>query len=274
MKVYQEKDNRKNQLLKLKNKYFAIIYEGVIKHKTVKQIHKELFNATINKKVTDKALFAMAYKLTNKAKKMDHKQTQELLAIAILEMFNKNKVNNLAKKVINKGLRQEEDQEKTEIIRDFVIENRKNGRIFYLASSHNDCAEDHKPYQGKIYIDDKWDRSDKRIEKYVEEHNVMTIQWVMGEPAWFITRPNCRHYFVSLKTSEVLHSSVKKMKKRHKTHSDEGDRSFSTPRTEAIAEYEDRLRMLKALYAKFPTEKLKRMIEKTELLLKKWKNSI
>ena len=274
MKAYQERDQKKKSLLSLKNRYFAIIYGGVLKHKPVREIHKELYDATINKKVYDPALFVMATKLTKKAKKLDNKQEINLLALAILDSFTRNKVNDKAKKIINHDLIDETEKKKDKIIKDFLTESREKGKIFYLSSSHDDCAEDHKPYQGKIYIDANWksiaSRPDK-IQKYLNTHDVKTFQWVIGAPAWLITRPHCRHYFVALSTNEVLHTSIKKMKNRHHTHSDEGDRDFQTPPKAAIEEYEDRLRYLRALYREHPSDKLKRMIEKTELLIKKWK---
>ena len=204
-------------------------------------------------------LFKFAIKVANRADKINKKQEDSLIALALLDLFNKKQVNNNAKKVINEQLRKEQDNEKNHIIRDYV---KSSDAIFYLASSHNDCAEDHKPYQGKIYVDEKYKKDYPQFK---------TIQWVMGSPVYFVTRPYCRHYFVKI-TEEDAKKSLKFLKNKYKTHSEVGDRSFSTPIRQAIEQYEDRLAMLKALYAKFKTEKLKNMILKTEMLLKKWKN--
>ena len=140
-----------------------------------------------------------------------------------------------------------------------------------MASSHNDCAADHKPYQGRLYVDEK---APKEVIDYAKSRGLYTVQWVMDGPAWFITRPNCRHYFVSLKLDQVKGKSDKKLTKKYKTHSVEGNRDFQTPRSRAIEEYTDRLRMLKSLYWEHKTQKLKNEIVKTELLIKKWKNYV
>lgn len=163
----------------------------------------------------------------------------------------------------------ETEKRKDVIIKDYIEKNRDQGKWFYLASSHNDCAEDHKDYQGRLYVDNT---APKEIMNYARSRNFLSLQWVMGDPVWFITRPNCRHYFVALSEEEVRKKSLKHLKKKYKTHSEEGDRDLATPKTEAIKEYTDRLRLLRALYNEYPTDKLKAEILKTELLLKKWKN--
>ena len=64
---------------------------------------------------------------------------------------------------------------------------------FYMASWHADSATDHAPYQGKLYYDAN---TTGEALKYAQQHNLKTLQWVTGEPVWFVTRPYCRHYFV------------------------------------------------------------------------------
>ena len=272
MKAYQKQTNQKKQLLILKNKYLAIIYSGCLKNKPVKKIHKELLTATINNKKVepDKYLLGMMIKTSNKAKKLSAESTG-LLALAIFDLFKKTNINDKAKKLINYDLRKKTEKEKDKIIDDFIEENRSNDKWFYLASSHNDCAEDHKDYQGKLYIDNK---APDDIKMYAMKHNIKTIQWVMDSPVWFITRPNCRHYFVALTEKQAKYKPLKRLTKKYKTHNKEGDRDFATPRTIAIEEYEDRLKMLKALYNEYPIDKIKKEILKTQMLLKKWRNSI
>ena len=259
--LYQEKDNNYKKLTKLKNKYLAIIYKGVLEKKTVKQIHQDLYNATINKAVISKDLLNYAIKLSNKSKKLDNNEERAVVAGNILPLLLDSK----AKKIINLDLRNMESKQKTAIIKEFINENRAEGRWYYLASSHNDCAKDHKPYQGKIYVDEK------APEKYKQGYK--TIQWVLDSPAYFVTRPNCRHFFVSIENNDTK-SNPQYLKQKYQTHSNEGDRSFSTPAKEAVKEYQEKLAVLKTLYAQYPTEKIKRMIDKTELLLKKWKKII
>ena len=141
----------------------------------------------------------------------------------------------------------------------------------YLASSHTDCAKDHLPYQGKLYYDDK---APEDVVKWAYSHGLYSIQWVMDAPAYFITRPNCRHFFKALPLDIVKQYSRKELQRRYKTHRMTGDRSLATPQGVVVEEYEDRLRMLKAMYNEHKTERLRREIQKVELLIKKWKNML
>ncbi len=271
-KIYQQKNSKKKHLLSLKNKYFAIIYKGCLQKDSVKKIHKALYDATINTKpqYADKFVLGMFIKFSNKAKKVQA-DGSGLLAVALLDLFTKQKMNDKAKKLINYEVTKEAEKQKDVVIQDFIKDSRSQGKYFYLASSHNDCAKDHLAYQGKMYVDNK---APEDIIEYARQHNMKTLQWVMVEPVWFITRPNCRHYFVSLSIQDIERKSLKKLRRKYKMHSNEGDRDFSTPAKVALEEYQDRLKMLRALYAEYPTLKLKKEIEKTELLVKKWKNAL
>ncbi len=255
--------------MKLKNKYFAIIYKGCLDNDTTKRIHKALFDATINLKPAyqSKYLLGFAIKLTNKAKKLPEKGGGAL-ALALFSLFHKGQYNDKAKKIINHTTQTEAEKEKQGAIDDFMDASRLKGEWFYLASSHNDCAEDHKPYQGRLYVDKE---APKEAIDYAHDRGLYTVQWVMGAPAWFITRPHCRHYFVSLSLEQVKGKTLKKLKRKYKTHTKVGNKDFQTPAKAAVEEYEDRLKLLRALYAQYPTDKLKAEILKAEMLVKKWK---
>lgn len=257
--------------MSLKNKYFAIIYSGCVKGDGVRKIHKALYDATINSgKYSSKILLAQALKLTNKAKKVVPSDG-ELLSVAIFSLFKRDDVNNTAKKIINWQTQKDAEKEKDATLKSFIEENQKDGKWFYLASSHDDCAKDHLDWQGKLYVDEN---APEEVLEYAKSRALHTMQWVIGQPVWFITRPNCRHYFVSLSESEVRKKPLKKLKRKYKTHTKEGDRQFQTPAHAAVEEYEDRLHMLRALYRESPNPVIKKEIEKAELLVKKWKREI
>lgn len=230
-----------------------------------------MYDATINNKTqyTDKYLLGMMIKMSNRAKKVEAQNTG-LLAIALYDLFHKARINDKAKKLINYDTMKEAETDKQFVIDKFIKDNRQKDKWFYLASSHSDCAEDHKPYQGRLYVDKN---APKDVIDYAHSRGLYTVQWVMDKPAWFITRPNCRHYFVALDEKQVRNKTLKKLRRKYKTHRAVGDRDFQTPKTQAIAEYTDRLKMLKALYYEYPTDKLKAEILKTEMLIKKWKNN-
>lgn len=241
-----------------------MVLEGV----PARKIHRALYDETIRSKrqYADKALLAMAIKTANRASKFQGPDASGL----ILDLFLR-KSDKAAKHIINHDAQKIAESEKNSAIKTEIAENRAKGKWFYLASSHNDCAKDHLEWQGKLYVDAE---APEEVLQYAKARELYTVQYVMDSPAWLITRPNCRHYFVALTEKEVRGSSMKELKKRHHTHTPEGDRDFQTPARRAVEEYEDRLRLLRALYRERPFEKLKNEIQKAEMLLKKWKKEL
>lgn len=94
-------------------------------------------------------------------------------------------------------------------------------QIFFLCSVHDKPAEDHKKWQGQIFVDRFW-RTKVNGEyyypvlSYIKNRKIRTVQWVMGNPVWMTTRPNCKHYFIPLSIPEVLGSSPKALAERHR----------------------------------------------------------
>lgn len=84
-----------------------------------------------------------------------------------------------------------------------------SGTVFFLCSKHNNCADDHKDYQGKIYIDRFWRQKVSGLEysavlDFIKKNDVMTIQEAMSNPIWLCTRPYCRHHFIPMPINEVI----------------------------------------------------------------------
>lgn len=283
----------------MRNRYISTIYKDIVENKTIKQIHKDI--QTISK------VFGVKYDL--KMPKMEKfcqkvakrvKKEIDLLVIPIgaderaercLKEFDKMNVYKRTRKPIFDYLKELEKLGKDRAIDDEITENRKAvyPRVFYLASSHDDSAQDHVNYQGKMYIDANWKNviTDKalqgRIAYYVATNNIQTIQWVMGKPVWFITRPNCRHYFKALDTFDVFAHSVNQLTRNHKMHTKIGKDEFKPiphpinkkwyklANVKSIIDaYEQRLQYHQALYKQHPTQTLKKLIDKDKMLLDKW----
>ena len=92
----------------------------------------------------------------------------------------------------------------------------KSGTVFFVCSSHDKCADDHKDYQGKIYVDRFWRLKVKgsqyyAVQSYIKNKGVRTVQDIMKGPVWLTTRPYCKHYFIGVDVDTVLHNSVKKI---------------------------------------------------------------
>lgn len=97
-----------------------------------------------------------------------------------------------------------------------AVQLREPQNIFFCCSTHNNPAEDHKDYQGKIYVDRFWrtkvpGRMYRAVESYIRNHQTVTLQEIQGSPVYLCTRPYCKHYFIPIPTYTVLHSSPKKI---------------------------------------------------------------
>lgn len=240
----------------------------VLTGENVRKIHKKIYIMTLSMP----KMFLPMVKIANKsAKTVNKKKTKDENADLLLLMFNRMDYNGHIKKLINREVIDQAEKSKDKVIKSTIKEARDNNKWIYIASSHNDCAEDHKLYQGKLYYDNK---APSDVVNYCKNRGMHSLQWVMDAPAWFITRPNCRHFVKALSTDIVKKYRVKELTRRYKMHREEGDRSLATPKTIAIEEYKDRLKLLQAMYAKHPTEKLRRDIQKTKLLIKKWENTL
>ena len=83
--------------------------------------------------------------------------------------------------------------------------------VFFICSKHYPVAPDHKDYQGKLYVHQNWrtlvkGKEYRAVSEYIQNNKVLTIQSVMKNPPYLITRPNCRHKLVGVPTSAVLSS--------------------------------------------------------------------
>ena len=209
-------------------------------------------------------------KIADKAKKtVDRRKTKTENADILLLLFSKMHYNSKIKAVINHEITKQAEKEKDQVVKQYIKQAESDGKWIYIASSHDDCAEDHLAWQGKIYYDNK---APKEIVDWCKNKGYHSLQWVMDGPAWFITRPNCRHFVKALSFDVVKKYGRKELTRRYKMHRMDGDKRLATPRRVAVEEYEDRLRLLEAMYRKHATEQLRRDIQKTKLLLKKWKN--
>jgi hypothetical protein len=145
--------------------------------------------------------------------------------------------------------------------------------VFYLCSSHINPAKDHADWEGKIYVNEDWeDRIDEdmhgAVAAYIHNHDVKTVQWVVGEPVYLVTRPNCKHYFIDVSVEEVLKNSVKKLLKKHNMYmQDEKQMSYEYTQ---YKNYYERLKALTYLHKMFDAEELSEDMSKTRKLMNQW----
>lgn len=147
--------------------------------------------------------------------------------------------------------------------------------IFYLCSEHADCAEDHRDYQGRIYVSSDWrercrsDEERKRVGAYIRNHGCRTVEWVTWEPVYMVTRPHCRHYFIRLDTDEVLGRSVRSILRGHGMSGLRSEERSGYSYDNYRAYYE-RMKLLIGLRGVCPCLQLEKDIDKTRRIMKKW----
>lgn len=283
----------------LRKNYIVAIYKGVVNKKSVREIHKALLDETIvnieNKLAIDNNLLKYAKKLATKMVVLAKQKKEDVSLIAPL-VFKKvagSAVFKEMQRIMHDFARQVEAKAKNEVITEQLENNRskENPIIFYLASKHQDCALDHLDYQGKVYVDEKWKSLVKgkelkeRVAKYIETNKIQTFQWVIGKPVWFITRPNCRHYFKNVDTLTMLNNSADSLIELYGLKRTIGDRRVMQTIWHSnnkewykkknvkniIRQYKDRLSLHKALKGVYNTREIEYAIKKDQLLINKWK---
>lgn len=292
----------------MRNNYLAVIYKDLYqsdyvsnKAETIRKIHQDIRKITEVYKAKYDFTSTKLEKYVRNLSDLTVKKSRQWIPVAIgvaslllfadeiIKFWQKQQVFTNTNKIINERVRQQETRDKKDAIESFIKVCRSKKEIFFLSSDHDDCAEDHKAYQRKLYIDGAW-RKDitfyhnvKAIRQFINERNIKTFQWVTHKPVWLITRPNCRHYFISLTWGEVKNHTINELVNKYNTHSSVGERKYqpiwhpanqewyTRENVEAIIDkYRERLTYHMSLYKQVKNDELKKLINKDKLLLKKW----
>lgn len=315
-----QKELEKKQLHELKNNYITTIYKGLVDKDSVREIHKKLIDETLNQKnkgmATSDNMLKVATNMVLKLKKKDTNKKfvdgyvkttygkiveeaspVEVLGIYFFDLIKKLDTEKKMSHEIVRDADKREAEAKDRTIKENLEKNRtlENPKIFYLASWHKDSATDHAEWQGKIYVDEKWQSVIRdaelkdRVKNYITTNNIRTIQWVVGKPVWLITRPNCRHYFKILATDEVLSNSNAKLLKDYKMRTAIGKRQYlqtiDHARTKVwyddvrnaellVEKYKERLKLHQNMYAAKPNQVIRNAIIKDNALIYKWNKYI
>lgn len=222
--------------------------------------------------------------------------------------LNANEAFERTSKIGNEYAREEETRLKKELLDDMQEESESEGKelsakgeefipdikMFYMCSKHLDCAEDHELWQGKLYYDRFWRRyvKDEGLRKqilgFIKENELNSMQWVINDPVWLITRPNCRHYFEKITIKEAFDTNAEEILETHGMIRETGLRDggqtirhstkkewYTESNIEAIIrKYEERLEYHKKLYDTQPMPLLLNYIEKDRLLIRKWRYAL
>lgn len=293
-----------------------------------KKLYSETIKQKKNNRETSEALLANALKTTSYLNKKIESKTYvkkqiesnygikgenyaSILGIFLIDLLKIHKIEKNMSHIIVKEADKKEGESKDKIIGGILTNNLDKSRlelsknaekvdtskldIFYLASQHKDSASDHKDYQGKIYIDANYKSLQlpygvkNSIAYYVIRHDIKTVQWVTGKPVWFITRPNCRHYFKTLSVKEVLSTSKTAMLNKYDMKTAIGDREYLQTIKHAtnrewyndvrnaqllLKSYKERLNMHEMMFHENPCVVLQTAINKDKFLISKWQSYI
>ena len=295
--IYQQKKKIISKRTQVNSNVLVKAYEGLIKQKSVTEIHRDIRRILIRADCYDKYVENYVRKVVKKGKRLKNTEEIDLLFTDMLYAG--------LNSIVYKQAREKEGKQKEEIIEKMVDKNRwdvthkvfdgedkiLSAKIIYLASSHLDSALDHKDYQGKMYVDKNWEmllkdypKTKALVKQFIEKKNIKTFQWVIGKPVWFITRPNCRHYFKPITLEQALDNSESALLKKFNMLHATGYENMKPIKTDGkgvytrenieniIKKYKQRLYFHEGLYKVNPTDLMKGYIDKDKLLIKKWQS--
>lgn len=169
-------------------------------------------------KEDSKRVYAISDKKTikgfsNRGVSKSIQQLPILLVGAFMAIIRANPVNvsnddemiKLANTCFNKGLsivwktaQSYDGDKRKEAIYRCMQDARLEDKYLWLCSAHGDPAIGHEDYQGKYYYDEKAPRA---VVEWAMQNNIQSYQWVIDNPVYMLTRPNCRHYMTPVSLS-------------------------------------------------------------------------
>ena len=115
------------------------------------------------------------------AQPQQDRQRGEWLAILAFQAINKRQLSKKISKKVFEYTREYEGEQKEDLLLKAAETNRSeqsdDPKIFYICSRHNDCAEDHKDYQGKVYIDANWREAVKDDKEILKNRTIYPQLW-------------------------------------------------------------------------------------------------
>lgn len=299
MKPQQIADKKRkliSDLLTARNKMLAIAYRSIGSGETLQELAKRLNRVELrNQAKAINSMKGIVLRVSKKCKSTLPKEEDDpnIIFPIIWGYFDRHQVpQGLKQKVVYPAAQKFEENEKKAYIE--FLEERKfetgENAIFYLASEHDDCAEDHLPYQGKLYCDKHWrskvaNKDKAAIQSFISSHQIKPMQWVISRPAWLITRPNCRHYFQPIPVEEAFTNTIPALIEKYQMHHEVGQRgslqSIRHPINKGwytksnvmsiLNQYLERLRLHKELYEAKQTQEMADQIRKDRLLVERWR---
>ena len=265
---YKEIENYKIKLLNfvirfLKRYYQLLLISTLQINALLRQLEKDFKKYGINTPICKNCL-NLAHLLANKLKQDTQETDGIILATLLMKRFEKLKVYERFIKLVNQEVRNKEASVKERIIKQFTSYGIENREHFALVSKHLDSAIDHLNYQGKLYL----------LTNDLQESELLlasklginrTLYSVTQDKPYLITRPNCRHYFITLSESDIGSKSVDTLLKENKMITKVGSRVIKNLRNNTSIKlnyYKELYKVRKIPYLAKRIKKLKELVEK------------
>lgn len=253
-----------NFVIRFLKRYYQLLLISTLQiNALLRQLEKDFKKYGINTPICKKCL-NLARFLVNKLKQ-DTKETDGIiLATLLMKRFEKLRVYQRFISLVNQEVRNKEASVKERVIRQLTSYGIENREHFALVSKHLDSAIDHIDFQGKIYL----------LTNDLQESELLlanklginkTLASVMHDKPYLITRPNCRHYFITLSESDIGNKSVDTLLKENKMITKVGSRVIKNLRNNTSIKlnyYKELYKVRRVPYLASRIKKLKELVEK------------
>lgn len=247
----------------LKRYYQLLLITDLQINALLRQLEKDFKKYGINTPICKKCL-NLARFLASKLKQDTQETDGIILATLLMKRFEKLRVYQRFISLVNQEVRNKEASVKERVIRQLTSYGIENREHFALVSKHLDSAIDHIDFQGKIYL----------LTNDLQESELLlanklginkTLSSVMHDKPYLITRPNCRHYFITLSESDIGSKSVDTLLKENKMITKVGSRVIKNLRNNTSIKlnyYKELYKVRRVPYLASRIKKLKELVEK------------
>lgn len=247
----------------LKRYYQLLLISDLQINALLRQLEKDFKKYGINTPICKNCL-NLARFLASKLKQVTQETDGIILATLLMKRFEKLRVYQRFISLVNQEVRNKEASVKEKVIRQLTSYGIENREHFALVSKHLDSAIDHIDFQGKIYLLTN-DLQESELLLASKLGITRTLASVMHDKPYLITRPNCRHYFITLSESDIGSKSVDTLLKENKMITKVGSRVIKNLRNNTSIKlnyYKELYKVRRVPYLASRIKKLKELVEK------------
>ena len=247
----------------LKRYYQLLLIDDLQINALLRQLEKDFKKYGINTPIC-KSCLNLARFLASKLKQDAQETDGIILATLLMKRFEKLRVYQRFISLVNQEVRNKEASVKERVIRQLTSYGIENREHFALVSKHLDSAIDHIDFQGKLYLLTN-DLQESELLLARKIGITRTLASVMHDKPYLITRPNCRHYFITLSESDIGSKSVDTLLKENKMITKVGSRVIKNLRNNTSIKlnyYKELYKVRRIPYLAKRIKKLKELVEK------------